>query len=93
MKRSLWVLALCGFSLQVLADQSSTETVNQTDPVAVDTVETYTYDSHPDISRVISISPTPNVCGVVPARMTYEGSHGQRHVMRYQVMANGCGNS
>lgn len=93
MKRSLWILALCGFSTLVLAEESSTRTASQTAPAALEAVETYTYDSHPDIARVISISPTPNVCKVVPARMTYEDSQGHRHVMSYQVMANGCGNS
>ncbi|WP_442965211.1 DUF2790 domain-containing protein [Pseudomonas sp. JDS28PS106] len=55
-------------------------------------VEQYTYDSHPDIARVLSISPIPNVCEVVPARMTYEDHQGQRHIMSYQVMGNGCSN-
>jgi hypothetical protein len=27
---------------------------------------------------------------VVPARLTYEDSNGQRHVLQYQVMGNGC---
>ncbi|WP_295475884.1 DUF2790 domain-containing protein [uncultured Pseudomonas sp.] len=92
MKRSLWVLALCGFSTLVMADEPAARTASQTDS-AIPAVETYTYGSHPDIARVISISPTPNVCKVVPVRMTYEDSHGQRHVMSYQIMANGCGNS
>ena len=92
MKRSIWILALCSLSTLALADDSDARTASQTDS-ATPAVETYTYDMHPDIARVISISPTPNVCKVVPVRMTYEDSHGQQHVMRYQVLANGCGNS
>jgi hypothetical protein len=34
----------------------------------------------------------PNVCAVVPMRMTYLDSQGQQHVMAYQVMGNGCSN-
>lgn len=92
MKRSIWILALCGLSTLALADDSGARTASQTDS-ATPVVETYTYDMHPDIARVISISPMPNVCGVVPVRMTYQDSHGQQHIMRYQVMASGCGNS
>lgn len=32
------------------------------------------------------------VCEVVPARMEYEDSSGQRHILRYSVMGNGCSN-
>lgn len=55
-------------------------------------VEHYTYSQHLDIARVISMSEVPNVCEVVPARMTYEDSKGQRHVLEYRVMGNGCSN-
>lgn len=55
-------------------------------------VETYTYGSHLDIKKVITITDVPNDCGPVPAQMTYEDSKGQRHVMQYQVMGNGCSN-
>lgn len=55
-------------------------------------VEQYTYGTHLDIARVISISQIPSVCEVVPARMVYEDSQGARHTMSYQVMGNGCSN-
>jgi hypothetical protein len=87
MKVSLLVLALCGFSTLVLAEESETKVA-----VQQARVEQYTYDSHPDIARVLSIDPIPSVCEVVPARMVYEDSHGQRHIMSYQVMGNGCSN-
>jgi hypothetical protein len=45
-----------------------------------------------DIARVISMSEVPNVCEVVPARMTYEDSKGQKHILEYRVMGNGCSN-
>lgn len=55
-------------------------------------VEQYTYSQHLDIAKVISMSEIPNVCEVVPARMTYEDSQGQKHILEYRVMGNGCSN-
>ncbi|AEJ14374.1 conserved hypothetical protein [Pseudomonas putida S16] len=55
-------------------------------------VEQYSYSQHLDIARVISMSEVPNVCEVVPARMTYEDSKGQKHILEYRVMGNGCSN-
>jgi len=55
-------------------------------------VEQYNYSQHLDIARVISMSEVPNVCEVVPARMTYEDSQGQKHILEYRVMGNGCSN-
>jgi len=55
-------------------------------------VEQYSYSQHLDIARVISMSEVPNVCEVVPARMTYEDSNGQKHILEYRVMGNGCSN-
>lgn len=87
MKVSMLVLALCGFSTFAMAEESSTK-VNQQQA----RVEQYTYASHPDIAKVISVSEIPDVCAVVPARMTYLDSKGQQHTMAYQVMGNGCSN-
>ena len=55
-------------------------------------VEQYSYSQHLDIARVISMSEVPNVCEVVPARMTYEDAKGQKHILEYRVMGNGCSN-
>jgi len=55
-------------------------------------VEQYSYSQHLDIARVISMSEVPIVCEVVPARMTYEDSQGQKHILEYRVMGNGCSN-
>ncbi|MFB4394324.1 MULTISPECIES: DUF2790 domain-containing protein [unclassified Pseudomonas] len=55
-------------------------------------VEQYSYSQHLDVARVISMSEVPNVCEVVPARMTYEDSKGQRHILEYRVMGGGCSN-
>jgi len=55
-------------------------------------VEQYSYSQHLDIARVISMSEVPNVCEVVPARMTYEDSQGQKHILEYRVMGNGRSN-
>ena len=53
-------------------------------------VEQYTYGMKLDVAHVISTTDISNVCGVVPAQMTYEDSQGQRHTVEYQVMGNGC---
>jgi hypothetical protein len=89
MKAALVVLALCGFSTLAMAEESEAKVAAQQQRVAV---EQYTYSSHPDIAKVISVDEVPNVCRVVPEHMTYEDSKGQRHIMEYQVMGNGCSN-
>ena len=53
-------------------------------------IEEYTYSSDLDIAKVVSMSEVPNVCEVVPARMEYEDSKGQRRILQYSVMGNGC---
>jgi hypothetical protein len=87
MKAALVVMALCGFSAMAMAEESGAEvTVQQPE------VEHYSYSTHLDIAKVISVDEVPNVCRVVPQHMTYEDSKGQRHVMEYMVMGNGCNN-
>ncbi|ELP98556.1 DUF2790 domain-containing protein [Pseudomonas syringae] len=87
MKALLVALALCGISSFAMAEESQAKVAAQQARV-----EQYTYGTHLDIARVISISQIPNVCAVVPARMVYEDSQGARHTMGYQVMGNGCSN-
>ncbi|WP_322364828.1 DUF2790 domain-containing protein [Pseudomonas sp. Teo4] len=53
-------------------------------------VEQYTYGSHPDIAKVVHQDQVPNVCGVVPIQMVYLDHQGQKHIMEYSVMGNGC---
>jgi hypothetical protein len=53
-------------------------------------VETYAYSTNLDIEHVISITEPANECAPVPVQMTYEDSHGERHVLQYQVMGTGC---
>ena len=84
MKR-LIALALIGFSTLAAADELQ---VTQLQPV----VEHYTYATDLDIAKVISVSPTADVCEVVSAQMTYEDHQGQRHILEYRVMGNGCSN-
>ena len=55
-------------------------------------VEQYSFSQHVDIAKDLSMSEIPNVCEVVPARMTYEDSQGQKHILEYRVMGNGCSN-
>ncbi|CAI3789269.1 hypothetical protein AHFPHNDE_02961 [Pseudomonas sp. MM227] len=85
--KAFLILALIGASGMALADETTTAATEKT------TVEPYEYSQHPDIAHVISTSAIPNVCAVVPARLTYEDSQGKRHIMEYQVMGNGCSNS
>jgi hypothetical protein len=44
------------------------------------------------VAKVVSMSAVPDVCQVVPVQMEYEDSQGQRHILKYQVMGNGCSN-
>ncbi|MCP1475856.1 hypothetical protein ABIA54_000051 [Pseudomonas sp. EB276 TE3739] len=53
-------------------------------------VETYDYSTRLDIEHVISITEPANECAPVPVQMVYEDSHGDRHVLQYQVMGTGC---
>ncbi|MEC4166996.1 DUF2790 domain-containing protein [Pseudomonas sp. MS-1(2024)] len=84
MKR-LIVLALLAFSTLAAADDIK---VAPQQPA----VEHYTYATDLDIATVISVTPIADVCEVVPAQMTYEDHQGQRHILEYRVMGNGCSN-
>lgn len=81
------ILALGFLGTQAFAEESTAKPQATKAPV-----ETYSYGSKLDINKVISISDVPNECGPVAAQMTYEDSKGQRHVLQYQVMGNGCSN-
>ncbi|WKN21110.1 DUF2790 domain-containing protein [Azotobacter vinelandii] len=56
----------------------------------------YTCGVNMDIAEVVSIKyfpPKPNFCGVIPAVMTYDGSNGKLHAIRYLYPeTKGCGN-
>lgn len=71
-----------------LADEIPTDVASQSTAI----VEEYTYTTDLDIAKVVSMSSIPNVCEVVPARMEYEDHQGQRHILNYKVMGNGCSN-
>jgi hypothetical protein len=86
--KALLVLALSSLcATAAMADEVPTD-VAQQQPV----VEEYTYSTDLDIAKVISMSEIPNVCEVVPAKMEYDDSKSQRHILRYSVMGNGCSN-
>ncbi|MFW0758396.1 DUF2790 domain-containing protein [Pseudomonas sp. H11T01] len=85
--KALLVLALSSVCATAMAAESATDVAGQQTPV-----EEYTYSTHLDIAKVVSMSEVPNVCEVVPARMEYEDSKGQRHILQYSVMGNGCSN-
>ncbi|EKT4522860.1 DUF2790 domain-containing protein [Pseudomonas juntendi] len=83
--KALLVLVLGGFCSAAMAD----DVAKDAEQIPV---EQYSYSQHLDIARVLSMSEVPNVCEVVPARMTYEDSQGQKHILEYRVMGNGCSN-
>ncbi|WP_277761631.1 DUF2790 domain-containing protein [Pseudomonas sp. A34-9] len=57
------------------------------------TPQTYTYGTHLDIQKVISLKQDNSVtCGIVQARMTYLDSTGQTRVLDYSKFADGCHN-
>lgn len=56
------------------------------------TPQTYTYGTHLDIQRVLSMTQdTTSSCGIVNARMTYLDSQGTTQVLDYSKFADGCG--
>jgi hypothetical protein len=84
--KALLVLALGTVCASAMADEVANNAAEQIP------VEQYSYSQHLDIAKVISMSEIPNVCEVVPARMTYEDSQGKKHILEYRVMGNGCSN-
>jgi hypothetical protein len=87
--KALLVMALSSLcATAALAEEIPTDVAGQKTAV----VEDYTYDSDLDIAKVLSMSNIPDVCEVVPARMEYEDHQGQRHILNYKVMGNGCSN-
>lgn len=85
MKAALLVLAMSGFCASAFAAETADAAINPTLPV-----EQYTYSTHLDIAKVISMTPISKACKVVPARMDYVDSKGKEHVLEYRVMGNGC---
>ncbi|MPR00983.1 DUF2790 domain-containing protein [Pseudomonas sp. MAFF 212408] len=87
--KALLVMALSSVcATAALADEAQTELASQNAPI----VEDYSYSTHLDVAKVMSMSTVPDVCKVVPVKMEYEDSQGQRHILKYHVMGNGCSN-
>lgn len=80
-------LALGSLTAQAFADESTANAHANQVPV-----ENYTYGMKLDIQKIITVSDIANECAPVPAQMTYEDSHDQRHILQYQVMGTGCSN-
>lgn len=59
-------------------------------PAGNNNAQEYTYGTHLDIAKVVSMTSIPDVCEVVPAKMTYLDHQGERHTIEYRVMGNGC---
>ena len=85
--KALLVLALSSLCVTAMAGEAPTDVAQQKPAI-----EEYTYSTHLDIAKVISMSEVPDVCGVVPMKMEYDDSNGQRHILRYSIMGNGCSN-
>ncbi len=87
--KALVVMALSSLcATAALADEAPTELAGQNAPI----IEDYTYSTKLDVAKVLSMSTIPEVCEVVPVKMEYEDSQGQRHILNYHVMGNGCSN-
>ncbi|WP_033045984.1 MULTISPECIES: DUF2790 domain-containing protein [Pseudomonas] len=83
MKKIAALLMLASLGANAYADTTNTSSTP---------IETYNYSTKLDIEHVISITEPANECAPVPVQMTYEDSHGQRHVLQYQTMGTGCSN-
>ncbi len=79
------LLALAGMSAFALAEESAESAV-----AAAPAIEQYHYGMEMDIARIISRSEIPDVCGIVPAYMTYEDHQGKVHRVEYMVFGQGC---
>ncbi|MGA8134523.1 MULTISPECIES: DUF2790 domain-containing protein [Pseudomonas] len=81
------VLILGSAAAQAFADDGYSTAATSQLPV-----ETYTAAAKPDIEKVIAITEAADQCAPVPVQMTYDDSHGQRHILQYDVMGSGCSN-
>lgn len=50
-------------------------------------IERYDYGMPLDIERVLSVTPVPATCGVVPLEMLYRDSAGRLHRLQYRALA------
>lgn len=86
--KTIAALALVGFSF--IGCMSAAQAADGSDKLAA---VQYAYGTHLDIAKVVDVSPIPNVCGVVPATMTYFDHQGKEHKIEYRVMGTGCAQS
>ncbi|WP_338525137.1 DUF2790 domain-containing protein [Pseudomonas batumici] len=53
--------------------------------------ETYSYGTHLDVSKVLSITEADGAaCSVINARMTYLDSQSQEHILDYRKFSDRC---
>ncbi|MBA4361881.1 MAG: DUF2790 domain-containing protein [Pseudomonas sp.] len=57
---------------------------------AQDAAVAYQYGMSLDIAHVVAITPTADVCGVVPVEMTYQDSKGTTHILQFSEFGTGC---
>lgn len=84
--KAFMFLALAGSASMALANQPT----NSDDSPDQPSIKTYVYGMKLDIARVISIKTDNPTCTVGPAWMTFEDSHGERHILEYRRMGDGC---
>ena len=64
--KALVVMALSSLcATAALADEAPTDVASRNTPI----VEDYTYSTHLDVAKVVSMSSIPEVCEVVPVKM------------------------
>lgn len=85
--KALALLVLAGMSAFALAEEPAESTV-----AGESVIEQYHYGMELDIAKVLSRSEISDVCGVVPAYMTYEDHQGKVHRLEYVVFGQGCSN-
>ena len=88
MNKSIPMMAASMFTLSVFSGTVLTESSDTNIPVTQ-----YDYSDHLDVAKVISTTPVPDNCEVSPMTMKYEDSKGQLHILKYEVLGNGCDNS
>jgi hypothetical protein len=84
--KAFMFLALAGSASMALANQPTTSSDSPDQPP----IKTYVYGMKLDIARVISIKTDNPTCTVGPAWMTFEDSRGERHILEYRRMGDGC---
>ncbi|CAD5109845.1 DUF2790 domain-containing protein [Zestomonas carbonaria] len=83
---------LACLSIALLASSAAMAASGESsDPASELPVTQYEYGMELDIQKVISVTPKPDTCDVVPATMIYVDSHGDTQRLDYRAMGNCLG--